>query len=113
MARLLVKQGLQALDPLAALNVFLPRALQEVLGCCLCCRSLFGLLSCAVLSYHLRFPATNLRLLKRCSGGGVARAQAQIGSPPGWTTRRMLRGCLHLSRCWPLRSCRQQCRSRR
>ena len=31
MARLLKKQGLQALDPLAALNSFLPRALREVL----------------------------------------------------------------------------------
>lgn len=30
MARLLKKQGLQALDPLAALNSFLPRALREV-----------------------------------------------------------------------------------
>ena len=39
LARLLEKQGLQALDPLAALDAFLPRALREVLGCCLCCRS--------------------------------------------------------------------------
>ena len=31
MARLLKKQGLQALDPLAALKSFLPRALREVL----------------------------------------------------------------------------------
>ena len=30
MAKLLAKQGLQALDPLAALHAFLPRALREV-----------------------------------------------------------------------------------
>ncbi|KAK9839712.1 hypothetical protein WJX81_007820 [Elliptochloris bilobata] len=32
LARLLIKQGLQALDPLAALNAFLPRALREGAG---------------------------------------------------------------------------------
>lgn len=30
LAKLLAKQGLQALDPLAALDAFLPRALREV-----------------------------------------------------------------------------------